>query len=195
MIPMDYTDMMRDITRDRLVQQINNSNQKLMEAIDQYQANIKDKPEVKNIKLHNYKELNARKVINGVTLSLKPSALFNTLAAEEEYYPYTITEQSNLLPSFSNPKPQGGGIVKIYKPIEEDDDSSLDENIGKYVRMVVRYEDVRPVYKKQQPVGYSWSKVPLKVLKSKEFFVEHIFSQYEKAMIQATKHDPSYNPF
>ena len=195
MIPMDYTDMMRDITRDRLVQQINNSNQKLMEAIDQYQAHIKDKPEVKNIKLHNYKELNARKVINGVTLSLKPSALFNTLAAEEEYYPYTITEQSNLLPSFSNPKPQGGGIVKIYKPIEEDDDSSLDENIGKYVRMVVRYEDVRPVYKKQQPVGYSWSKVPLKVLKSKEFFVEHIFSQYEKAMIQATKHDPSYNPF
>lgn len=195
MIPMDYTDMMRDITRDRLVQQINNSNQKLMEAIDQYQANIKDKPEVKNIKLHNYKELNARKVINGVTLSLKPSALFNTLAAEEEYYPYTITEQSNLLPSFSNPKPQGGGIVKIYKPIEEDKDSPLDENIGKYVRMVVRYEDVRPVYKKQQPVGYSWSKVPLKVLKSKEFFVEHIFSQYEKAMIQATKHDPSYNPF
>jgi hypothetical protein len=71
----------------------------------------------------------------------------------------------------------------------------LDENIGKYVRMVVRYEDVKPVYKKQQPVGYSWSKVPLKVLKSKEFFVEHIFSQYEKAMIQATKHKPSYNPF
>lgn len=190
MIPMEYEDVMRDITRDRLAQQISNSNQKLMEAIDQYQANIKDKPEVKNIKLHNYKELNARKVINGVTLSLKPSALFNTLAPEEEYYPYNITEQSNLLPSFSNPKPQGGGIVKIYKPIEEDKDSPLDENIGKYVRMVVRYEDVRPVYKKQQPVGYSWSKVPLKVLKNKEFFVEHIFSQYEKAMIQATKHNP-----
>ena len=191
MIPMDYTDMMRDITRDRLVQQINNSNQKLMEAIDQYQANIKDKPEVKNIKLHNYKELNARKVINGVILSLKPSALFNTLAAEEEYYPYTITEQSNLLPSFSSPKPEGGGIVKIYKPIEEDEDSPLDENIGKYVRMVVRYEATKPpVYKKQYPVGYSWSKVPLKVLKSKEFFVEHIFSQYEKAMIQATKYNP-----
>ena len=38
MIPMEYEDVMRDITRDRLVQQINNSNQKLMEAIDQYQA-------------------------------------------------------------------------------------------------------------------------------------------------------------
>jgi hypothetical protein len=195
MIPMEYADIMRAITLDRIAHKIDSSNQKLMEAIDQYQANIKDKPGVKNIKLHNYKELNARKVINGVTLSLKPSSVFTTLAAEEEYYPYTITEQSNLLPSFSNPKPQGGGIVKIYKPIEEDDDSSLDENIGKYVRMVVRYEDVKPVYKKQQPVGYSWSKVPLKVLKSKEFFVEHIFSQYEKAMIQATKHKPSYNPF
>jgi hypothetical protein len=192
---MEYADIMRAITLDRIAHKIDSSNQKLMEAIDQYQAHIKDKPGVKNIKLHNYKELNARKVINGVTLSLKPSSVFTTLAPEEEYYPYTITEQSNLLPSFSSPKPQGGGIVKIYKPIEEDKDSPLDENIGKYVRMVVRYEDVRPVYKKQQPVGYSWSKVPLKVLKSKEFFVEHIFSQYEKAMIQATKHNPSYNPF
>ena len=192
MIPMDYTDVMRDITRDRLVQQINNSNQKLMEAIEQYQSHIKDKPEVKNIKLHNYKELNARKVVNGVTLSLKPSALFNTLAAEEEYYPYTITEQSNMLQSFSTQKPEGGGTIKIYKTIEEDEDySQFYENIGKYVRMMVRYEATKPpVYKRQQPVGYSWSKVPLKVLKSKEFFVEHIFSEYQRAINEALKYNP-----
>ena len=194
MIPMDYTDVMRAITLDRIAHQIDSSNQKLMEAMEQYQAHIKDKPEVKHIKLHNYMDLNAMKTIAGITLSLRPSAIFKSLA-EEEYYPYVITERSNMLPSFSNPKPEGGGTIKIFKTIEEDTESQLDENIGKYVRMVVRYEDVRPVYKKQQPVGYSWSKVPLKVLKSKEFFVEHIFSQYEKAMIQATKHKPSYNPF
>ena len=190
MIPMDYADVMRATTLDRIAHQIDSSNQKLMEAMEQYQAHIKDKPEVKHIKLHNYKELNARKVIAGTTLSLKPSALFSSLQ-EEDYYPYRITEQSNLLPSFSNPKPEGGGTIKIYKMIEEDNDSPYGGNIGKYVRMMVRYEATKPpVYKKQYPVGYSWSRVPLKVLKDKELFAEHIFKEYDRAIKEALKYIP-----
>ena len=189
MIPMDYADLMRATTLDRIAHQIDSSNQKLMEAMEQYQSHIKDKPEVKHIKLHSYKELNARKDVAGIILTLKPSALFNTLE-DEDFYPYRITEQSNLLPSFSNPKPQGSGIVKIYKTIEEDTDESLDENIGKYVRVVVRYESSLPAYKAKQPVGYSWSKVPLKVLKSKEFFVEHIFREYDRAIKESLKYTP-----
>jgi hypothetical protein len=190
MIPMDYTDVMRAITIDRIAHQIDSSNQKLMEAMEQYQAHIKDKPEVKHIKLHNYMDLNAMKTIAGITLSLRPSAIFKSLA-EEEYYPYVITERSNMLPSFSNPKPEGGGTIKIYKTIEEDTESSLDENIGKYVRMMVRYEATKPpVYKKQYPVGYAWSRVPLKLLKDKELFAEHIFSEYDRAIKEALKYTP-----
>ena len=190
MIPMDYTDVMRATIVDRMTQQINDSNQKLMEAMEQYRSHIKSNSEVKHIKLHNYMDLNAVKTIAGTTLTLRPSAIFKSLA-EEEYYPYVITERSNMLPSFSNPKPEGGGTIKIFKKIEEDTESQFDENIGKYVRMMVRYEVTKPpVYKVKQPVGYSGSKVPLKVLKSKEFFVEHIFSEYQRAINEALKYNP-----
>lgn len=190
MIPMDYTDVMRATTFDRIAHQIDSSNQKLMEAMEQYQSHIKNNPEVKHIKLHNYKELNAKKDVAGIILTLRPSTIFNTLE-DEQYYPYVITERSNMLPSFSNPKPEGGGTIKIFKTIEEDTDSQFDENIGKYVRMMVRYEVTKPpVYKKQYPVGYAWSKVPLKVLKSKEFFAEHIFREYDRAIKEALKYTP-----
>lgn len=190
MTPMDYADLMRATTLDRIAHQIDSSNQKLMEAMEQYQSHIKDKPEVKHIKLHNYQELNAKKDVAGIILTLRPSTIFNTLK-DEEFYPYMITEKSNMLQSFSTQKPEGGGTIKIFKTIEEDTESQLDENIGKYVRMMVRYEATKPpVYKRQQPVGYSWSKVPLKVLKSKEFFVEHIFSEYQRAINEALKYNP-----
>lgn len=190
MIPMDYADLMRATTLDRIAHQIDSSNQKLMEAMEQYQSHIKSNSEVKHIKLHNYQELNARKDVNGTTLTLRPSAIFNTLK-DEQFYAYVITEKSNMLHSFSTQKPEGGGTIKIYKTIEEDTESQFDENIGKYVRMMIRYEATKPpVYKRQQPVGYAWSKVPLKVLKSKEFFVEHIFSEYQRAINEALKYNP-----
>ena len=181
---MDYADVMRATTLDRIAHQIDSSNQKLMEAMEQYQSHIKDKPEVKHIKLHNYMELNAKKDVAGIILTLRPSTIFNTLK-DEEYYPYMITEKSNMSPNFSNPKPEGAGYIKLYKVIE------LDEDMGKYVRMMVRYETTKPpVYKRQQPVGYAWSKVPLNMLKDKEFFVEHIFREYDRAIKDALKYNP-----